>query len=591
MPSRSSTRNARRSASSSRRWGAFTHRADLYARRVLGDRTAGKRIVAGPLVRLACERHLRDRARAATRGGHPAGFRFDSARADHVIAFFETVLRLPDLVDDEGLPRPFLLQPWQAFIVGSLFGWITDAGHRRFREAYIEVGKGNGKTPTCAGIGLYGLVMDGERAAEIYAAATNNPQAQILFRDAVRMVKASPDLMGELRFSGGEAQEWNIAHDASLSFFRTFSRDAAAKSGPRPHMGLLDELHEQATPQISIKVRAGAKRRLQPLFVEITNSGFDRTTICWEHHEHSRRVLERTVADERWFAYVCALDEGDDPLKDEACWIKANPNLGVSIAPDYLRRQVANATNIATETNTVLRLNFCAWTQAHTRAIDMALWQKCQPLPADEELVGLPCFGGLDLGQTDDFSSWTRIWDLEEDGLAVKTRFWIPRAALEKYPNRPYAAWISKGWLEVTEGNTTDYDVIEKAVLEDCQRDGVREVSYDKRFAEQMAQHLIGAGVTMVDQPQGFTLNEAIRKKLELIAEATLRHGHHEILGWMASNYVLRTGTKGEVRPDKNKAAEKIDGQVSLDMAIARWVRQPVHQPWDGRVRSLGEFL
>lgn len=591
MPSTSSTRNARSSASSSRRWGAFTHRADLYARRVLGDRTAGTRIVAGPLVRLACERHLRDRARAATRGGHPAGFRFDKARADHILAFFETVLRLPDLVDDDGEPRPFLLQPWQAFIVGSLFGWVTAEGCRRFREAYVECGKGNGKSPVCAGIGLYGLVMDGERAAEIYAAAADDNQAQILFRDAVRMVKASSDLREALRFSGGEGQEWNIAHDASLSFFRTFSRDAAARSGPRPHMGLLDELHEHPTPQISIKVRAGAKRRLQPLFIEITNSGFDRTTICWQHHEHAQRVLEQTTEDERWFAYVCALDEGENPLEDEACWIKANPNLGVSIAPDYLRRQVANATNITTETNTVLRLNFCVWTQAHTRAIDIALWQRCQPLPPDEHLVGAPCYGALDLGQTDDFSAWVRIWDLEDGRVVAQWRYWIPQSALEKYTNRPYDAWQRSGLLVVTPGNTTDYDAIEAAVRADCHRDGVREVAYDKRFAEQLAQHLLGAGITMIDQPQGFQLNEGIRRKLELIAAGTLCHDHNPIAAWMASNYVLRTGTKGEVRPDKEKAADKIDGEVALDMALTRWCRQPVQPPWDGRIRSLGEFL
>lgn len=564
---------------------------DLYARRVLGDTAAGEPIVAGPYVRLACERHLRDRALEAQRGGHPQGCQFHERRADHIIAFFETVLRLPDLLDDDGQPRPFTLQPWQVFIVGSLFGWITPDGNRRFREAFIEIGKGAGKTPLCAGIGLYGLVMDGERAAEIYAAAADDAQAQILFRDAVRMVKASPDLVGTLKFQGGDGFEWNIADEGSLSFFRTFSREAAAKSGTRPHMGLLDELHEQPSPQISIKVRAGAKRRTQPMFIEITNSGFDRTTICWQRHEHAVRVLQRTVADEQLFAYVCALDEGDQPLEDEACWIKTNPNLGVSITVEYLRRQVQNAKHIPAETNTVLRLNFCVWTQAHTRAIDMGQWQACQPLPPDEELAGQPCFGGLDLGQTDDFSSWVRIWDLGDGRVAVKVRFWIPRAALEKHPDRPYDVWVGKGLLEITEGTTTDYDVVERAVQADCQRDGVREVSYDKRFAEQLAQHLVGAGVVMVDQPQGFQLNEAIRKKLELIAEGDLCHGQHEILGWMAANYVLRTGMKGEVRPDKEKAAEKIDGQVALDMAIARWVRQPITPAWDGVVRSLGDFL
>ncbi len=558
MRSTSSKRNDRPSAPSSN-----GHRVDRYASAVLSGE-----ILAGPYVRLACERHQRDRALEAWT------YHFDDARADHAIEFFETVLHLPDMLDEDGYAMPFLLQPWQTFIVGSLFGWVDHAGRRRFREAYVEVGKGNGKTPLCAGIGLYGLVMDGERAAEIYAAAADQDQAQILFRDAVRMVEASPDLAAIVHMSGGE-HIWKIDHKPSLSFFKTFSRESGSKSGTRPHMGLLDELHEQPTPQISLKIRAGAKRRLQPLFVEITNSGFDRTTICWQHHEHSRKVVEQLVGDDQWFAYVCGLDERDDFLHDESCWPKANPNIGVSIDLTYLRAQVKNAINMPGETNTVLRLNGCVWTSTHTRAIDMDRWRQCEPMPSDAELAGHPCYGGLDLGQSDDFSAWIRGWDLEDGRLALKARFWIPRSALEKYPNRPYAEWERSGILTVTEGDQTDYDQVEQTVSEDCLRDGIREVAYDKRFAEQMAQHLVGDGITMVNTPQGFQLNEAIRRKLELIMLGKLCHGNNQILSWMASNYVLRHGFNGEVRPDKDKAGEKIDGQVAIDMLMDRVVRRP----------------
>lgn len=545
------------------------HRTDRYAADVVEDV-----VLAGPLVRLACERHRRDRMR---RGWD---WQFDEYAADQAIDFFETVLKLPDLLLEDGTPAPFALQPWQVFIIGSLFGWVSADGRgvRRFRDAYIEIGKGNGKTPMCAGIGLYGLVMDGERAAEVYAAAADQDQAQILFRDAVRIAEASPDLLEQLSFSGGE-HVWKIDHKASLSFFKTFSRESGAKSGTRPHMGLLDELHEHGSPQISIKVRAGAKGRKNAMFVEITNSGFDRTSICWQHHEHSRKVVEQSVTDDRWFAYVCGLDAEDDPLNDEACWPKANPNLGISITHDYLRRQVANAKNISLETDDVLRLNFCVWTNQRTRAIDMTLWSKCAPLPAPSELLGAPCYGGLDLGQSDDFSAWCRIWDLANGRIAVKLRFWIPQAALERYKDRPYAAWMRAGLLTVTEGNTTDYDLIEAAVLADCQADGVRQVAFDKRFAAQLAQHLIGRGVTMVDQPQGEYLHEAITRKLELIANGALCHGDNEILTWMASNYVTRRSSLTQrVRPDKEVATDKIDGQVALDMALAVWIRQPVQR-------------
>lgn len=543
------------------------HRTHQYARDVLSGT-----LIAGPLVRLACERHERDRKQATAKG-----FTFHEDSATYAIDFIEKMVRLPDTSDEQGDPKPFLLEPWQAFIVGSLFGWKwTASGYRRYRNAFIEIGKGNGKTPMLAAIGLYGLMMDGQKAPEIYAAAADRDQAMIMFRDAVRMVDASPQIAKRIHKTGIQ-HVTNLAY--GLGFFRPFSREQSSKSGTRPHMGLIDEVHEHPNADIVNKIRAGAKGNMDALFPEITNSGFDRTSLCWQHHEHSRRIVEQTVEDERWFAYVCTLDDGDDPLNDESCWLKVNPNLGVSIQREYLRDQVSAAKNIPAETNTVLRLNFCVWTQQQTRAIDMVKWRGCQPFPAESELLGKPCFGALDLGQTDDFSAWIRIWDLEDGRIAVKSTFWLPQAALDKYPHRPYQEWRRDGLLQITEGDIADYDVIEAAVLADCQASGVRSVAYDKRFAEQLAQHLLGQGVLMIDMPQGFQLNEAIRRKGELIASGDLCHGHHAILNWMADNYVVRHGIKGDVRPDKEKAAEKIDGQVALDMALAVWVRQPVREP------------
>jgi phage terminase large subunit-like protein len=201
-------------------------------------------------------------------------------------------------------------------------------------------------------------------------------------------------------------------------------------------------------------------------------------------------------------------------------------------------------------------------------------------VPPASQVLGKPCYGGLDLGQSDDFSAWIRLWDLQDGRLVVACRFWLPEAALEKYPNRQYGQWQREELLTVTQGNTTDYDLIEQTVLEDCQRDGVREVAYDNKFAEQMAQHLQGSGVKMVKQPQGWPLNEAIRRKLELIATGQLCHGYNAILSWMADNYVVVTGVlHGDVRPAKERAQDKIDGQVALDMALATWIRQPVYEP------------
>ena len=541
------------------------HRVDRYA----ADVRRGA-IVAGPYVRRACARHERDRKLARVKG-----FRFDADAADHAIGFIEKWVRLPDTLGDDGRPRPFLLAPWQAFVIGSIFGWVwatgPSAGHRRFRNAYIEVGKGNGKTTLLAAVGLYGLMCDGQRAPEIYAAAADRDQAMIMYRDAVRMVDASPDLLARIQKSGIEHVH-NMAY--GLGFFRPFSREQGAKSGTRPHMGLIDEVHEHPNADACNKIRAGAKGNQDALFAEITNSGFDRTSICWQHHEHSTRILDELVDDDRWFAYVCALDEGDDPLVDPSCHIKTNPNLGISIQASYLADQVAAATNIPAETNIVLRLNFCVWTQAHTPAWDMAHWRD-GALPFPDVLAGLPCFGGLDLGQNDDFAAWCRLWDLGSGRVAVRVRFWLPRVALAKFPNRPYAEWLRAGLLEVTEGDTTDLDLIEAAVLDDARASGVKEIAYDKRFASQLALHLQGAGLTMVDTPQGFALNESIKSVAKLVADGAIAHGDNRILSWQMANTVLRYGRNQEVRLDKESSREKIDGPAALVMANARRIVRP----------------
>lgn len=534
------------------------HRVDRYARDVVKGT-----IVAGPYVRLAAARHIRDKADAAAKG-----FRFDVAAADHAIGFIETWVRLPDTSDERGRPLPFVLQPWQAFIVGSLFGWKWNSGFRRFHNAYIEVGKGNGKTPLLAAVGLYGLMMDGQKAPQIYAAASDRDQAMILFRDAVRMVQASPELSKRVKQSGIEH-----VHNMSYGdgFFRPFSREQGARSGTRPHMGLIDELHEHPNAEATAKIRAGAKGNRDALFAEITNSGFDRSSICWAHHEHAVRVVEQFAEDDRWFSYVCALDEGDDPLVDTSCHIKTNPNLGVSIHTTYLADQVDTARNIPAETNMVLRLNFCVWTQSHSPAWDMAKWrQTSDPIPDLSTLVGVRCFGGLDLGQNDDFSAWVRLWELDDDRLLVVCRCWIPQSALTKYPNRPYQEWMREGLLTVTDGDTTDLDLVEQTVLEDARASGVTEIGYDKRFAQHLALHLQGAGLSVVDVPQGYALNESIKSISKAIADGTVVHGNNRLFAWMMDNCVLRTGRNGEQRLDKEQAKDKIDGPAALVMANAR---------------------
>jgi len=533
-------------------------RDDTAATRYAVDVCTGATL-AGPWVRLACERHLRDLVSA-----HKRGLRYDPDDARHILDFFG-YLRL---AEGQFAGQPFRVQPWQAFILQSLFGWKSADGLRRFRTAYIEVGKGNGKTPMAAGIGLYGLAADGEAAAEIYSAATTREQARLAFLDATRMVGASPDLSDAIRVSAH-----NLAQIGGASFFRPVSSEHRGLDGKRVHFSLIDELHEHPTDLVVEKMRAGMKARSQPLQFEITNAGHDRATICWQHHDYSTRLLEQTVDNDTWFCYVCAIDDDDDPLVDEACWVKANPNLGVSIQPVYLRDQVREALGMPPKESIVRRLNFCIWTKTITRALDLAAWDAC-PAIDDAALVGVPVYAGLDLGQSSDLSALAILWELPGGHYALRCRIWLPEATVEAESSRPYDAWLASGLLELTPGTVTDYDVVEDAVREGCHEYSVRELAYDRRFAQQLAHHLDADGIAVVDQPQGFQLNEACVRLGELVAEGKLHHDHDPLLTWCASNLVLRTGRYGEVRPDKDAAPDKIDPVVAAVMALQRAIAQ-----------------
>jgi len=582
------------------------------ARRVLDPVTryatdvVARRIVAGRLVRLACARHLDDLAHQVEKG---LIWKPDEAQA--VIEFFAEILCLPEetaaeeaIEDEDATPidgSPFELQGWQAFIVGSLMGWYTVAGYRRFRDAYLETAKGAGKTPLGAGLMLYLLVADGERGAQVYFAAVTKDQAKLAMADAEKMVTASPHLRALIVPTVN-----NLAVLDTGSFLRAISSEKRGLDGKRVHAAFIDEEHEHPTPTVVSKVRRGTKGRRNALIVRGTNSGFDRTSICWHDHTYSRQVLEGSIVDEAWFAFVCGidpcracLDDGKEFPTDECpnCddwrvegphWLKACPNLGISVSWQYMRELVRQAIGRPDAVSDLLRFNFCVWTQQQSRAINVAQWAACQASPPDAALVGAPCYGGLDLGQSDDFSAWTRVWALADGRVVVKMRFWIPQAALVKYPDRPYAEWQRLGVLTVTDGNTTDYAQLEATIAADCKDSHVRDVAYDNRFAEQLAQNLTGQGITMVTTGQGFQLNEAIRRLLEHVVNGTICHGHNPVLMWMASNFVVRHGTKGDIRADKEHAADKIDGIVAVIMALDRIVRVGPTKPAAYQVLVLG---
>ena len=520
-------------------------------------------IVAGRPVRLACERHMRD-----LETGHERGLWFDGEAALYAIAFFRALR----LADGEHAGQPFELLLWQQFVVGSLFGWKRDDGCRRFRTAYIEIGKGSGKTPLAAGIGWYGLIADGEDGAEIYSAAVSREQAGILFRDATRFRDASPALR-----AATVQHASNISFPARGSFMRPISSEGRGLDGKRVHMALIDEVHEHPSSVVVDKMRAGTKARRNALIVEITNSGHDFNSVCWQHHQYSLQVVEGAVQNDAWFAYVCALDEGDDWLNDESCWPKTNPSLGTTIDWRYLRELVDEARSIPSKHNIVARLNFCVWTRQKDRWLDMQSWAACGSHQFDEEsLRGRECYAGLDLSSVSDLTAFALVFPpiAPAEPVKVLLRAWVPEDQIAKRVAKdlvPYADWARGGWLRSTPGNVVDYDHIRESIRQDGAKFHVREIAKDRWNSTQIGTQLMDDGFTVVDFGQGYASMSAPSKDLEARVQAgTLAHGNNPVLTWCASNVAKAEDPAGNIKPDKAASGEKIDGIVATVMALAR---------------------
>ncbi len=548
-----------------RKSGSSADPATRYAVRVdTGD------VLAGPLVRAAAKRHLADLQR-----GPDHGLYWDRNACQRVIDFFEVVLRLPD-GDKAG--QPFTLEPWQAFVAGSVFGWRRgEGGPRRFRTAYIETGKGSGKSPLGAGIGLYMLTADGEMGAECYAAAVTRDQAKIPFRDAVRMMEASPGLSKRLQKSG-QRDVFNLAYLDAGSFFRPISSEGRGLDGKRVHFALIDEVHEHPTDVVVEKITAGVKGRAQPLILEITNSGVDRTTICYQHHEYSERVVTGQVQDDEWFGYVCALDEGDEPFSDEACWPKANPSLGVTIQPEYLRKQVREALGMPAKQSLVRRLNFCQWVDAANPAIDGDLWRQCEADFDEDALAGLECIGGLDLSGTRDLTALARVYAPDGDGVVhAVVELWTPRDTVAERSARdrvPMAQWVREGHITAPPGRNVDYGFVAQRLSELQIERGLRRVAYDPYRIQYLERDLdaIGLDIELVPHGQGYYraqesglwMPHSVELLEELIGKRKLRVKRNPAVTYAAASAIHIADSKGNRIYDKRRSTGKIDALVAL---------------------------
>lgn len=595
------------------------------------------KLVAGPHVRNACRRHLDDRAH-----GHERGLIWDRAAAIDVINFFPDVLRLNG-GQFEG--RPFELHASQKFKIGSIFGWkrteSDGAVLRRFRRAYIEEGKGNGKSPLAAGIGHYCMIADGEAAAEIYAAAATKDQAFVLFRDAVAMYEQSPALKAALTPSGGNPI-WNLSYLAARSFFRPISREGA-HSGPRPYVALADEIHEHPDGKVIEMLERGFKFRRAPLLFMITNSGSDRTTICWDEHQHAVKVAAGTttpdeeftyvgeVIDDSTFSYVCALDKDDDPFTDPTCWQKANPLFGVTLKHDYLAGVVAQAKDIPSKRNGILRLHFCVWTESDTSWIPRPLIEKVMfDFDPYEDGAGPIKAAGLDLSGAKDLTAAAFVRETgtklvkRADGTEAELptydawiEAWTPRDTMDersKVDHVPYRLWFDQGYLNAPDGARIRYDHVAAHFARVVASHGIGVLAYDRYVFDKFADELDAYGVELdtvahpqggkrrakpdpdkveaakaagLEPPLGLWMPGSMDALETLILEERIRLRMSPVLmSAIMGTYVETDPLMGNQWLSKKKSTIRIDPAIALCMAVGAAVdgvvdNTPAVSPWE----------
>ena len=505
----------------------------------------------------ACTRHLADLRRGPRRG-----LQWAPTRARWAISFFGFLQHWKG----KWAGQPLTLEPWEAFIVGSLFGWLRRDGTRRFRAAYIELPRKNGKSTLGAGLALLVTFFEGEPGAEGYCVATARRQAKIVF-DCARQFALRADVLRKRLYIGQHA----IALEANGSKLESISKDTPQQHGFSASFAIIDEVHAHRTSELIDVVETSMAAREQPLLVEITTAGVGQDSICWQHHSYTERMLEGVLPnDDAWFGFIVAAEPEDD-YTSPAVWRKANPNFGISVNEEYLRDQCRKARELVTAQNTFKRAHLNIWTEQAERWLDLAAWDRC-----GEEVrpFGGVVYGGLDLAATRDLT--TIVWLAEDEAgvLDVRARFWVPSAALARRDRTTQVAfkeWVAAGLLTVTEGDVVDYGAVRAAVLEDAETYRAAEIGFDPWNCAQLAGELQAAGLMMVPVRPGYaTMHDPTAALGERVVGRTLRHGGHPILRWMASNMVVMRDHDGRIKPDRKRATEKIDGIVGLIMGLDR---------------------
>jgi len=501
-----------------------------------------------------------------------ANSHYDEEAANFAVAFIEQLCHTKGTWAE----KPFRLLPWQEQIIRDLFGVLKPNGYRQFNTAYIEIPKKNGKSELAAAIALLLTCADGEQRAEVYGCAADRQQASIVFEVAADMVRMCPALSKRVKILGSQKR---IQYLPTNSFYQVLSAEAYSKHGFNIHGVVFDELHTQPDRKLfDVMTKGSGDARMQPLYFLITTAGSDTNSICYETHQKAEDILAGRKHDSTFYPVIYGAADSDD-WTDPEVWKKANPSLGETISMEKVAAACESARQNPSEENTFRQLRLNQWVKQSVRWMPMEKWDACAFPVDEEELEGRVCYGGLDLSSTTDVTAFVLVFPPrdEEEKYIVLPYFWVPEDTLDLRVRRdhvPYELWERQGSLMTTEGNVIHYGFIEKFIEDLGSRFNIREIAFDRWGAVQMVQNLEEAGFTVVPFGQGFKdMSPPTKELMKLVLEKKIAHGGHPVLRWMMDNIFIRTDPAGNIKADKEKSTEKIDGVIATVMALDRAIR------------------
>lgn len=497
---------------------------------------------------------------------------YNKATADYAVGFIECLSH----TKGTWAGKPFELIDWQEQIIRDVFGTIKSNGYRQFNTAYVEIPKKMGKSELAAAVALLLTCGDGEERAEVYGCAADRNQASIVFNVAADMVRLCPALSKRVKILDSQKR---LIYLPTGSIYQVLSADVSNKHGFNTHGVVFDELHTQSNRKLfDVMTKGSGDARMQPMYFLITTAGNDTNSICYEIHQKAQDLLDGRKNDPTFYPVIYGADEADD-WTDPKVWKKANPSLGITVGIDKVRTACESAKQNPAEENSFRQLRLNQWVKQAIRWMPMDRWDKCSFTTDPDSLAGRVCYGGLDLSSTTDITAFVLVFPPEEedDKFIILPYFWMPEENIDLRVRRdhvPYDIWEKQGYLKTTDGNVVHYGFIEAFIEKLGEKYNIREIAFDRWGAVQMVQNLEGMGFVVVPFGQGFKdMSPPTKELMKLTLEEKLAHGGHPVLRWMMDNIFIRTDPAGNIKPDKEKSTEKIDGAVATIMALDRSLR------------------